>query len=108
MGMLLLMILKHSYIVATLMIQTLQIPNPTQNTQPPYYHQADLSYSRQNEQHVSPKQTKWYPQKFKERIKRIFDITAIKEELTKVNYKKKFYTLTCWEEKRHIERLREK
>ena len=45
---------------------------------------------------------------FEERVKEDLDITCIKEELTHTNYKKKFHNLICWEEKCHIEILKEK
>ena len=58
--------------------------------------------------HVTPKQTERYPEQFGKRIEKVLDLVTIEEELTKFNYKKKFYNLICWEEKTHIDRLREK
>ena len=42
---------------------------------------------------------------FMERVKETLDITDIKQELTRENYKEKFHKLLCWEEKEHIDIL---
>ena len=45
---------------------------------------------------------------FAERIKEELDMKVISAPLTRENYKKKFHTMICLEEKRHIEILDEK
>ena len=49
-----------------------------------------------------------YYEKFSERVEQMLYVEDIKQKLTKLNYKQKFYNLICWEEKRHIEILEEK
>lgn len=45
---------------------------------------------------------------FLERIKDILDVADVEQPLTRENYREKFHKLLCWEEKRHIEILKER
>ncbi len=45
---------------------------------------------------------------FLERTKDVLDVEDVQQPLTRENYKEKFHKLLCWEEKRHIEILKER
>ena len=47
-------------------------------------------------------------EKFPERVRGVLEIGEIEESLNRQNYKKKFHNLVCWEEKKHIQILRDK
>ena len=76
--------------------------------------QEDLSTAHS----LSPPQTsgggqapKWYAAKketFQERLQETLDINVVERKLTRRNYREKFHNLICWEERKHIEILRNK
>jgi hypothetical protein len=53
----------------------------------------------------------WYAAKeetFEGRLKGELKLNEIEVDLNRLNYKRKFNNLICWEERRHIEVLRDK
>jgi hypothetical protein len=71
-----------------------------------------LSHQQTSEaQHGSKSQSKLYAaseETFQGRLKGELRFSEIDVELDRKNYKRKFNNLICWEERAHIERLREK
>lgn len=45
---------------------------------------------------------------FQGRLREVLVLGEIKVELNRLNYRRKFHNLICWEERRHIEILSEK